>query len=290
MRNDINEGRAIGGDGGTLVSLRETGDFEVADGYPDVKGWDVKADGGRKVGEVHDLLFDRTTCAVRYMDVELDRKRFNLKEARHVLVPIGSVRLDDDGDDVLLNGITDADLLAGPAYRHDSFDDEYEQDLGSRFGGRTGDRDLHDERGFWGSRHQEGRQALVRSEEELAVGTRRHKAGEVEVEKHTTTEHVRKDVPVTREEVTVERRPVSGDRPNAAASDQNEIRVPVYEEEVVTEKRMVPKEEVVIRKQETRGTESVEADLRKERVDVDVKGKVRRGDGEGGKTGRPLGR
>ena len=38
------------------VPLSELKDFKVADGAPDVRGWDVIADGGRKVGEVKELL------------------------------------------------------------------------------------------------------------------------------------------------------------------------------------------------------------------------------------------
>src|SRR5690606_23367895 len=131
----------------------------------------------------------------------------------------------------------------------------------------------YDESRFWGNRRRgrENQDYLIRSEEELAVGKRQRQAGEVGVQKHVETEHVRESVPVTREEVTVERRPVR----DASATGRNpeigedEIRVPLMEEEVVAEKRAVPKEEVVIRKQAVQDEKTVEADLRKERVDVD---------------------
>ena len=48
----------------------------------------------------------------------------------------------------------------------------------------------------------------------------------------------------------------------------DEIRIPVYEEELVVEKRIVAKEELVIRKDVVSGEQVVEADLRKERVEV----------------------
>ena len=44
---------------------------------------------------------------------------------------------------------------------------------------------------------------LTLSEEELAIGKREVRAGEVEIEKRVETEHVRRDVPLTHDEVTV---------------------------------------------------------------------------------------
>ena len=111
---------------------------------------------------------------------------------------------------------------------------------------------------------------IQRSEEELAIGKRSVEAGAVNVRKTVETEHVSREVPVTREEVTVERRPVN-ERVAADAIEirDQEIRVPVREEEVVAEKRAVVKEEIVVKKNAVEGTERVEADLRRERVDVD---------------------
>ena len=71
------------------------------------------------------------------------------------------------------------------------------------------------------------------------------------------------------EEVTVERRPISADSRVDATISEDEIRVPLMAEEVVTQKRVVPKEEVVVRKHAVTDTEVVEDDVRRERVDVD---------------------
>ena len=76
------------------------------------------------------------------------------------------------------------------------------------------------------------------------------------------------EVPTRREEVTVDRVPVDSETSEATIGDE-EIRVPVTEEEVVTEKRPVAKEEVRIRKDVVEDTEVVEEDVRKEEVDVD---------------------
>src|SRR5690606_26883251 len=116
------------------------------------------------------------------------------------------------------------------------------------------------------SRSRGSEEHVTLSEEQLAVGKTRQQAGEVRVGKHVESKHVKEEVPVTREEVSIERRPA--DRMSAEAGtriENDEVRVPVYEEEVVTEKRTVPKEELVVKKHQVRDTESVEADLRREK-------------------------
>ena len=111
---------------------------------------------------------------------------------------------------------------------------------------------------------------MTLSEEELAVGTREVRAGEVEVEKRVETEHVRREVPLTHEEVTVERRPIEGGMVAGGINQIGEehIRVGLTAEEAVVEKRVVPKEELVVRKQEVTEERTVEADLRTERAEV----------------------
>ncbi len=117
---------------------------------------------------------------------------------------------------------------------------------------------------------------LTRSAEELRIGKRQVKAGEVEVKKRVEAERVQQPVTLRHEEVHIERRPVTG---SAAARDVQitgrEIRVPLTEEEAVVEKRPVVKEEVIISKHPVEEREIVEADIRKERIDVERHGDVR---------------
>ena len=122
---------------------------------------------------------------------------------------------------------------------------------------------------------------ITLSEEQLAVGKRERVAGEVGVEKRVETEHVRESVPVMRDEVTVERRPLSGtDALHAEGAFQEEhISVPLSKEEAVAEKRTVGAEEIVVRKHQVQDHEMVEADLRRERAEVTETGDVRRVDG-----------
>lgn len=75
------------------------------------------------------------------------------------------------------------------------------------------------------------------------------RAAEVDVKKHVETKHVEREVPLTHEKAIIDRRPV---REEAASGEpritSDEIHLPLMAEEVVTEKRIVPKEAIVITK------------------------------------------
>jgi uncharacterized protein (TIGR02271 family) len=277
---------------GRLARLDELDDYKVADGDPDVRGWDVQAADGRKVGKVDSLIVDAAAMQVRYLDVKLDKKALNLDEERHVLIPVGGARLDDDNDRVLLGTATAASLAELPPYTHGAIDRDYETNVrrgfDKSFTPPAGDQDFYghahyDQKGFFG-RRREGRedaQYLTLAEERLAVGKRQVQAGEVEVRKTVETEHVRESVPVMHEEVSIERHPLSADaagRHANATIEEDTIRVPLMAEEAVAEKRVVPTEEIVISKHAVRDEKTVEADLRKERLDVDREGRARGAD------------
>jgi uncharacterized protein (TIGR02271 family) len=112
---------------------------------------------------------------------------------------------------------------------------------------------------------------LVLSEEELAIGKRQVAAGEVGVHKYVETERVHEEVQLRHEEVDVQRRPITDGYSAAGATiGQNEdIRIPLHAEEAIVEKRVVPTEEIIVRKREVVETEGVDAELRRERAEVD---------------------
>jgi uncharacterized protein (TIGR02271 family) len=108
---------------------------------------------------------------------------------------------------------------------------------------------------------------MTLSAEEMQIQKRLERKGDVRVGKRVETEHVRQSVPVTREEVHVERRPVERATGSAELRD-DEIVVPVSEERLEVNKRPVVKEEVVISKERVTDQRSVEADLRREELDT----------------------
>ena len=75
-------------------------------------------------------------------------------------------------------------------------------------------------------------------------------------------------MPTRREEISVERVPVD-EEGTGAEIGEDEVNVPVVEEEVVVDKRPVVKEEIRIRKDVVEDEQVVEEDVRKEEVDVD---------------------
>ncbi|HEU0013127.1 MAG TPA: PRC-barrel domain-containing protein, partial [Longimicrobium sp.] len=77
-----------------VVPLGQLDDFRVAEGDPDVRGWEVRASDGRKIGEVDELLVDTGAMKVRYLDVDVDDAVLGDRQDHHVLIPIGYARLE----------------------------------------------------------------------------------------------------------------------------------------------------------------------------------------------------
>jgi uncharacterized protein (TIGR02271 family) len=244
----------------SLVRLSDA-DYDVAPGEHDVRGWEVCLANDEKIGEVEDLIIDPSAGKVRYLDVELDREAVGIDNDRHVLVPIATAQLDTDDEEVVLSGLSRAALLKLPEYD------------GKEYGGdRTGDG-KQDGAGYdqtFQSHLSDDLKSrrITRSAEELRIGKRAGQTGEVRVSKHIETEHVKQTVPLRSEEVHVERRPVNRAVDSAAEMRNDEIVVPVIEEEAVIEKRPVVKEEIVISKEVKTTDRTVEADVRREEVDV----------------------
>ena len=109
---------------------------------------------------------------------------------------------------------------------------------------------------------------VQRSEEELRAGVREREAGRVGVRKSVRTERESLTVPKKREEVSVDRVPMD-EEATPGQIGEDEVSVPVVEEEVVVSKRPVVKEELRIKKAVVEEEEIVEADVRKEEVDIE---------------------
>jgi uncharacterized protein (TIGR02271 family) len=124
--------------------------------------------------------------------------------------------------------------------------------------------------------------AMTRSEEELRVGTTPRETGRARLRKYVVEEQVTQTVPVRREEVRVEREPITDANAGAAMSgpdlSEEEHEVTLSEEEVVVEKRTVPKERVRMDKDVTTEQRQVSETVRKEQVDVrDAAGRPEQG-------------
>jgi uncharacterized protein (TIGR02271 family) len=115
--------------------------------------------------------------------------------------------------------------------------------------------------------------AMTRSEEELQVGTERREAGRARLRKYIVTEEQTRTVPVTREEVRVEREPITEDNVDAAMSgpdiSDEEHEVVLHEEVPVVSKKTVPKERVRLDTETVTDDRKVTEDVRKERIEVE---------------------
>ncbi|MDO4239991.1 PRC and DUF2382 domain-containing protein [Micrococcus sp.] len=116
--------------------------------------------------------------------------------------------------------------------------------------------------------------SMVLREEHLQVGTERKASGRVRLRKqsYTTTETV--EVPVTREEVVVERESIDANSAEARVDGDNEVSVTTYEETPVVNKT-VEAEKVSLGKRQVQETETVSEELLHEDVQIDRDGDVR---------------
>ena len=122
--------------------------------------------------------------------------------------------------------------------------------------------------------------AMTRSEERLNVGTERQATGRVRLRKYVTTENVTQTVPVQREEVRIEREPITdANRGDALAGpdiSEEEHEVVLHEERPVVEKETVPVERVRLDKETVTDEVTVDEEVRKERIETDGDDGIRR--------------
>ena len=115
--------------------------------------------------------------------------------------------------------------------------------------------------------------AMTRSEEELRVGTERRESGRMRLRKYVVTEEEQRTVPVRREEVRVEREPITDANAEQALDgpeiSEEEHEVVLHEERPVVEKNVVPKERVRLGTEEQTDQQTVSETLRKERIETD---------------------
>jgi photosynthetic reaction center H subunit len=119
--------------GERIVSLDDAGDFRIAEGDPDVRGWDVLSADGKRIGSVDDLLIDTAAMKVRYLDVEVDDDLLATGRDRHVLVPIGYARLERDDNRIVIDSLNSDDVSNLPAYGGDRLTRDYEDSVRSGF-------------------------------------------------------------------------------------------------------------------------------------------------------------
>jgi uncharacterized protein (TIGR02271 family) len=272
----------------------------VEDRYADYTVYDQDYE---KIGKVDDLFLDENDSP-EYIGVKM-----GLLGTRSTLIPFEMARVNDERQvievskdkDTVKNGPTfDDDKEITPEFENEVYSyygleytnetdgrsayGSYYSDEGTEAGTvgpgmsmgdtETGEFREHaaDDEGINQSRGDdladEDELRVQRSEEELAAGTREREAGQLKVRKRVRTDRESIEVPTRHEEVSVERVPVEGEATEAEIGE-DEVVVPVTEEEVVVGKRPVVKEEVRVRKDVVEDTETVEEDVRREEIEVE---------------------
>ncbi|GIF16066.1 DUF2382 domain-containing protein [Actinoplanes teichomyceticus] len=135
-------------------------------------------------------------------------------------------------------------------------------------------------RSHTGSYDDRGDDAMTRSEERLNVGTDREQVGRARLRKYVTTEHEQVSVPVTREEVRLEREPVTdANRDDAYRGPdltESEHEVTLHAERPVVSTETVPVERVRLGKETVTEEQTVGGEVRKERIEADLPDEGRR--------------
>ncbi len=115
--------------------------------------------------------------------------------------------------------------------------------------------------------------AMTRSEEQVRVGTAQTETGRARLRKYVVTENVTQTVPVSHEEVRLEREPITdanvGDALDGPAISEEEHEVTLHAEKPVVEKEAVPVERVRMDKETVTDQETVSEEVRKEQIEVD---------------------
>jgi uncharacterized protein (TIGR02271 family) len=266
-------------------------------------GYEVYDPNGEKIGKVDDLFINESDQP-EYIGVKMG---FLGLEGTS-LIPWELTRVDEQGHRIEVSA-DKAQVKEGPSFDDDEdITPDYEERVYSHYGlqraqtngeqrGAYGEYYGDDETGKVGPGMREGdtetgefrghpeddegvhqshgsdlededELRVQRSEEELVAGTREREAGRMNVRKRVRTDREQVRVPIKREEVNVERVPVNEERTGAEIGE-DEVSMPVVEEEAVVGKQSVVKEEIRVRKDVVQDEEVVEEDVRKEEVDVD---------------------
>jgi len=268
-----------------------------------VIGQDVYDESGEKIGSAAEVYLDDETGQPEWVTV-----RTGLFGTKESFVPIRNADLTDDGVRVPVSKTQVKDAPKIDTDGHLSAEEEQElyryYGMGSGMGSEAGTFDTTrttETTGVAGEglRNMGGREtsgtetrgtetrgtvghdtsgpttddAMTRSEERLNVGTRSEEVGRARLRKYVVSENVTESVPVTREEVRVEREPITdanvGNAMDGPAISEEEHEVTLRAERAVVEKEAVPVERVRLDKTTVTDEAQVNEELRKEEIEVD---------------------
>jgi uncharacterized protein (TIGR02271 family) len=249
-----------------------------------VIGRDVYDESGEKIGSAAEVYLDDETGQPEWVTV-----RTGLFGTKESFVPIRDADVTDDGVRV---PVSKARVKDAPKIDTDGhLSPEEEQEL-YRYYGMGADTSTTTQQGAdTSTTTQQGADfearppvghdtsgpttdnAMTRSEEQLNVGTASEEVGRARLRKYVVTENVTETVPVSREEVRIEREPITdtniGNAMDGPAISEEEHEVTLHAERPVVAKEATPVERVRLDKTTVTDQETVNEDVRKEEIEVD---------------------
>lgn len=251
-----------------------------------VMGQDVHGSDGEKIGSVGQVYLDDQTGRPDWVTVKT-----GLFGTRSTFVPLQQAEQTGDGLRVpyTKDQVKDAPNIEDEGHlEHDEEDRLFAHygltggaagapagGLATDDGGDRGDRGRTDDRDGVGhdTSGPTTDDAMTRSEEQLRVGTESRETGRARLRKYVVTEEQTTTVPVSREEVRVEREPITdanrGDALDGPGISEEEHEVTLHDERPVVEKETVPVERVRLEKDTVIDEEQVGGEVRKERIETE---------------------
>lgn len=220
----------------------------------EMRGAPVYDNTGEKIGKVEEIFYDMETHVPEWIGIGT-----GFFGTKRVLVPVEGANVAEDGLAI--------------AYDKDRVEDS--PDIDDEEISQQCEAELRQYYGLGGATQQRAQaptrdedQAVTRSEEELEVGKRSVDAGSVRLRKWVETEPVALDVQLNREVARVTRERI--DQPVGDHDfSEEEVEVPLRAETPVVQKQAVAKERVGLQKDVQTETETVQDELKKERVVVE---------------------
>ncbi len=230
---------------------------------------------GQKIGQVATVYRDEATGAPEWLTVKTGL--FGMKET---FVPLALARVRGERE-VELAADKDTVTSAPKIDPEGQLSQAEEEQLFSYYGLGYGERRRPGAQGYDTSGPTTD-EAMTRSEERMRVGTATEETGRVRLRKYVVTETVQQSVPVSHEEVRVEREPITeaniGQATSGPEISEEEHEVTLHAERPVVATEAVPVERVRVAKDRVAGEETVTGEVRKEQIETET-------DGESGTLG-----
>jgi uncharacterized protein (TIGR02271 family) len=223
----------------------------------EMRGQPVYDNQGEKIGNVEEIFYDQQTNAPEWIGIGT-----GFFGTKRVLVPVQGSGMHEDG---LAVAYSKDKVKESPDIDEDEISSACEADLTAYYGVDYSSPSTAEATATQTATDGE---SVTRSEEEMQVGKRQVETGTARLRKWVETEPVALDVELQREVARVTREPI--DEPVGEHDfTEEEVEVPLHREQPVVQKQAVAKERVGLEKDVQTDTETVQDELKKERVEVE---------------------